>query len=229
MPEIPKPSDLPAAKNGSDPENPEPEEPAADNPELEDTEAADDPEGGNEPGEDPDDGDPGALGDKGKKALDSMKVKLRAERKNARDAKRELAEMKRQREAADKPEAEQEIEAARAEARAEATEAANRRIRRSEAKAAATGKLAHPELITKLADLEDIEVDDDGNVDQDALNDAIEQVLESYPSLAAQRSTGKFDSARGKKRPQQKYTRDEIKSWTPAQIAKAYDDGLIEL
>lgn len=170
-----------------------------------------------------------ALGDRGKKALDAMKQKWRNERKSAREIRREFEEFKRKQESAGKPDDEQAIESARAEARAEATSAANRRIVRSEAKAAAAGKLADPGLISKLADLDDIEVDDDGNVDQDALNDAIEQVLESYPSLAAQRSTGKFDSARGKKRPGKKYTPDDLKSMTSAQVAKAYDDGLIQL
>lgn len=175
-------------------------------------------------------GDPDKLGDKGKKALDDMKSKWRSERKAAREANQELQKLRREKELADKSDDEKAIETARAEARNEAMSEANSRLIRSEARAAASGKLADPSLITKLGDLDDIEVDDDGNVDTDALAEAIDNVLESYPSLAAQRSNpGKFDSARGKKRPGKKYTRDDLKSMSTAQVAKAYDDGLVEL
>lgn len=126
-----------------------------------------------------------ALGDPGKKALDAMKAKMRAAELSAKEAKAELARINAQLALKDKPAEEQALEQARAEARAEATTAANKRIVRSELKAAATGKLANPAVAEKFLDLDDFAVDDDGDVDSDALNDAIADLLKREPYLAA--------------------------------------------
>ncbi len=63
---------------------------------------------------------------------------------------------------------------------------ANRRILRSEVKAAAAGKLADPNDALHMLDLDQFEVDDDGNVDEDEIATAIADLLEKKPYLAAQ-------------------------------------------
>lgn len=128
------------------------------------------------------------LGDAGKKALDAMKVKMRAAEKAAKDAKAALATREAELALKDKPAEEQALEQARAEARAEATAAANKRIIASELKLAAKGKLADVSDALLNINLDDFDVNDDGDVDTDALNDAISALLKRKPHLAA--STG---------------------------------------
>lgn len=116
-----------------------------------------------------------ALGDPGKKALDAMKAERNAAREEARIAKEALAQSK--------PD-ETALEAARREATEAATTVANDRVKRSELKAAATGKLADPADALAFIDLSKIEVDQNGDVDSGALNTAIADLLTRKPHLA---------------------------------------------
>ncbi|MDR4533219.1 hypothetical protein [Glutamicibacter sp. PS] len=167
-----------------------------------------------------------ALGDKGKKALQAMKDKLKASRKAEREAK---AELQREKSSKGKTEQEQEAERERAERDAAILNKANERIVRSEIKAQAAGKLQNPALAVRLLDLSDFEVDEDGSVDEDEIAQAIDELLEKEPYLAVQsgKSGTQFDSARGKRKAK-KYTKDDLKGMTSEQIADAYDKGLIK-
>ncbi len=174
------------------------------------------------------DGDNADLGDKGKKALDAMKAKMRTAQKDAKAAKAETAQLKAAQASAGKPADEQALDKARAEATTTALAAANKRIIRSEVKAAASGKLANPALAVRLLDLDDFEVDDDGNVDEDEIAEAIEDLLKENPYLAAQGGSVQFDSARGKPRPKGKLSKADLAKMSPEEIAKAYDAGRIK-
>ena len=156
------------------------------------------------------------------------KKALVTERTARKAAERELARIKAELALKDKPAEEQALEAARAEARTEATTKANARIVRAEVKAAATGKVKNPALALKLIDTSEIDVDDDGEVDSDAVNQAITDLLEQYPELAADGSkfTGSADQgAKGKNSKPAQVTRSELASMTPAQIEQARVDG----
>lgn len=195
---------------------------------LDDADGADD--GGSEE-DDADADEDGAeeLGDKGKKALDAMKAKLKAAKAAEKATKAENARLQAEKENAGKSADEQAISKARQEATEQATAAANKRIIRSEVKAAAAGKLANPALAVKLIDLDSIEVDEDGNVDEDAISEAISELLEENPYLAAQGGAStKFDSARGKSRPKPKLTKADLEKMSPAAVAKAYDEGRVQ-
>lgn len=133
-----------------------------------------------------------ALGDAGKQALDRMKEQRNAARAEARAFKalgktpEELQALLTGQKGADVV---PDPEAIKAEGRREAIAEANARILRSEIKAAAAGKVA-PDVIAdlpKLLDLSALEVDADGNVDEDEIAEAIETLLKNKPSLAAQR------------------------------------------
>lgn len=173
------------------------------------------------------------LGDKGKQALDRMKAKWQAERDKRTELEAELANAK-------KPAAgEDELANARQQAVDDAIKAAtskaNDRIVRSEIRAAATGKLANPALALKLLDLSQFDVDDDGNVDADEINDAIAELIKKEPYLAAQgrRFQGDADAGprnrdQGQKPPQ--VTEEQLKSMTPDQIVTAQKEGrLVDL
>ncbi|QDH86178.1 scaffolding protein [Brevibacterium phage AGM12] len=192
-----------------------------------------------DPGEDPntdpagqndDDDDDGAdsLGDPGKKALDRMKAERNEAKKAARERDAEIAELKRQIEAKDKTPEENELEAARVEARAETLSKANERVLRSEVKSAAAGKLRNPADALKLLELKDFDVNEDGDVDTDQIQDAISDLLEEKPYLAAQGSNGSFDSGRGKQPRKKKLTKADLAGMSPNEIAKAYDEGRVE-
>jgi len=214
-----------AATDGTDGEDQDDADDAGDGDDGEDQDDADDAGEGDDG--DAEGGDAG-LGDKGKRALDSMKAKWKAEKKRAADAVAERDQLKAEKDNAGKAPEEQALEAARAEARAEALAAGSKRILRSEVKAAASKKLANPALAVKLIDLDDLEVDDDGNVDEDAIAEAIDDLLKENPFLAAQGAGVRFDSARGKSQRKQQLSRQDLKGMTPEQIAKAYDEGRIK-
>ena len=129
--------------------------------------------------DDSDDADEGAedLGDKGKQALERMKDKLKTERAARRAAEKALSEKA------------GEDDTARIER--EATTKANQRIVRAELKTAAKGVVNDAALSDIFAlipktDLEAIEVDDDGNVDEDEVTALIADLVKNKPYLAAQ-------------------------------------------
>lgn len=172
------------------------------------------------------------LGEAGTKALEAWKTRAKTAEKTAREA---VAEAKSIKEAAalkDKPAEEQALEAARAEARTEANTKANERILRSELKALATGKLADPTDAALFISLADFTVDDNGDVDSDALNEAITDLIERKPHLAAQKATrfdgGADQGARKDAQPQQ-LTQADLDRMVAAHdddgIAKARADG----
>ncbi|ALQ32168.1 hypothetical protein ATC04_17600 [Arthrobacter sp. YC-RL1] len=175
--------------------------------------------------DDPDGAD--ALGDKGKNALRVMKGRVKASKKEAREAKAELERLKN---SAGKSKEDQEAEAERAQRDAAILNKANERIVRSEIKSAAAGKLQNPALAIRLLDISEFEVDEDGNVDEDEIAEAIDELLEREPYLAVQGGAGpKFDSARGKRKTTKKLTQKDLDSMSPAEIAKAYDEGKVAL
>lgn len=187
-----------------------------------------------------------ALGDAGKKALDTMK----AERNAAKAAKREwdrLAKKLGVEDAAglealiqnagkptETPEGapEVDVEQVRREAALEATKSANERILRSEVKAAAAGKLADPADAYKFLDLGKFDVADNGDVDAEEIAEAIDDLIKSKPYLAAATATRWQGSADGGARngsagPQQ-LTRDDLKGMSPEAIVAAKKDGKLK-
>lgn len=146
-------------------------DPAADPtaPEPDPVDPADDPEGADQ------------LGDAGKKALDAMKAKWQKERDARRAAEAKLTDTAKPAPSAeDKPD----VDKIRSDAETAATAKANVRIIRSELKAAAATKLADPSDAAAFIDLTQFEVDADGNVDEDELNEAIADLLVKKPHLA---------------------------------------------
>lgn len=169
-----------------------------------------------------------ALGDKGKKALDAMKAERNAAREEARKAREEADALKA---AAEGREAEHRAEQERRATEREALEKANDRIRRSEVKAAAKGVLADPADAYKFLNLEEFEVDDDGNVDEQAIADALADLVKSKPYLAVQdgkRFQGDPDAgARNEARPAQ-LTQSDLDRMTPEQISEARKKGQLD-
>lgn len=165
-----------------------------------------------------------ALGDKGKKALDAMKAKWKEAERVARERDAELAELRAKVEGR---EAEHAKEQERRNVEAQALAKANQRIVRSEIKAAAKGVLADPEDAFTFLDLSDFEVDDDGNVDEDAIVSALTDLTTRKPYLAAQggRFQGSADGGvRKDVRPTQ-LTRSDIDRMSPEQIVQAKAEG----
>lgn len=162
------------------------------------------------------------LGDKGKRALASMKGKWRTERDRRRELERRLAEK----------DGVDEAEQARRRAEADALAKANSRILKAEVRAAAKGRLNDPKDALTFLDLEQFEVGEDGEVDPEEIEEAIEDLLKAKPYLAAAtakrfQGTGDGGAARKASRPKQ-LTRADLKSMTPEAIEKAREDGRLE-
>ncbi|MFJ9662823.1 hypothetical protein ACIRPR_33350 [Streptomyces griseoflavus] len=182
------------------------------------------------------DGDPeGAdqLGDPGKKALDTMKGKLKAERERRRALEAQLAERDKPADG-DQPDPDALVRQAEATALARV----NERLVKAEVKAAAAGKLADPADAHRFLDLTQFEVDDDGNVDAEEVADAIDDLLKSKPYLAAQGGTkprfqGTADSGarKGNARPSQLSEADVKRlaaAGNHAEIVKAQNEGRLD-
>jgi hypothetical protein len=170
-----------------------------------------------------------ALGDAGKKALDLMKTQRNAATTRAKAAELQIAELIAAAELKDKPAEEQALETARAEARAEGAKSANVRILKSELRAAATGKLADPTDASLYINLDTFDVDENGDVDADALNEAITDLLEKKPHLAAQRQNrfnGDADGgAKGKDSKPAQLSKSDLEGLSPQQIVEAKAAG----
>jgi hypothetical protein len=178
--------------------------------------------------EDDDEEDPeGAdqLGDAGKKALDAMKAKMRAERDKRKAAEAERDTLRN----GAKKEGEPSADEIRREAEQAAAAKANARIVRSEIRAAAAGKLADPKDALTFLDLTKFEVDENGEVDSEEIADAIDELLRNKPYLAAAtakrfQGTGDGGAARKAGGPRQ-VTEAELKTMSPEQIVKAQEEG----
>lgn len=168
-------------------------------------------------GDDESDDGADSLGDAGKQALARMKAKLKTERTRRREAESKLADKD--------GDGDGDGDGAKT---AAAIAKANARIIKSEVKAAAKGVLADPSDAYKFLDLDSFEVDDDGNVDEDEIADAIEDLVKNKPYLAAQGGRrfkgGAGGGARKETRPKQ-LTRADLAGMTPAEIDKAHKEG----
>jgi hypothetical protein len=124
------------------------------------------------------DDEPGVdeLGDAGKQALDRMKQKWRDERKRRVDAET------RAQAAADADDAARE----RREHEQRLIARTNARILGAEIRAAAAGRFADPADALAFLDLEQFDVDEDGQTDPDEIRAALDELLRRKPHLAAQ-------------------------------------------
>lgn len=173
------------------------------------------------------------LGEGGKKALQAE----RAARKTAeQQAKTLQAELDKLREA-QMSDQERAVAEARRQGETEATTKAQRRLFAAEAKVAAAGKIADPTLLSdpdvalSLLGLDEIPVDNDGDIDSEAISGAIDRLIEGRPFLKAGTqahatwpSNGSEAGPRGDDAKSQ-LTRDHLKTMSPQEIVKAKAEG----
>jgi hypothetical protein len=165
-----------------------------------------------------------ALGDAGKRALDSMKSKWREERDKRKALEDRIAALETPKDGETET-----PDAIKAQATREALSKANARIVRSEIKAAAAGKFADPSDALAFIDSAQFEVDDNGDVDEGEIKDAIEELLTRKPHLAATarprfQGSGDGGAARKASGPKQ-LTADDLKGMSPEQVVKAKREG----
>lgn len=140
--------------------------------------------------------------------ISKLRDENKSKSKQIRDLKAQLAD-------ATKPVDESEVETAKREAAAAATQKANERIAKAEVKAAAKGRFADPADVELYLDLSEF-VDEDGDIDAEAIEDALTGLLEKKPHLAAA-SQKRFQGGghQGAKAPA-----------TPAQLTRAQYNAL---
>lgn len=166
-----------------------------------------------------------ALGDPGKKALDSMKADVKAAKAEAKRVADEFAAFKA---AAEGKQAEFEAAQKAREVEAAALSKANERILKAEVRAAAAAKLADPADALRFLDLSGFEVGPDGEVDGAAVASAIDSLIKDKPYLAAQGKRFQGDADGGTRKESagvQQLTRDDMSRMTPAQIDEAHRKG----
>lgn len=167
---------------------------SADDPPADDP-PADDPPADDPPPDDPDDDEP--LGDAGKKALErERRARREAEKraKRAEELEQELEQFREQQ----MSEQEKAIEQAKREAAEKTREEILGEVTREKLETrlvrAATGKLANPELVTRLIDTDDLDPDD-----AEAISAAVDRLLEQEPYLAASATQPVGDGGGGPK------------------------------
>lgn len=106
---------------------------------------------------------------------------LARERKTRQRVERELRKIQE----ANATDAEKAVAAARTEGERIATERSHKRIVRAEVKAAAAGVLINPDIATRLVDLSQFEVDENGEVDSKAIKAELQRLIRDEPYLAA--------------------------------------------
>lgn len=186
--------------------------------------------------DDGDDKGSDALGDAGKQALDRMKEQRNAARNELKEFKalgmsaadiRKIVEQRKDGE--DKPDAEAIREEARREARAEALR--ERVTDKIEARAAKQFADAEDAVAILLRKHDPDDFLDGDKIDVEAIQEALNELLEKKPHLAVQdgkRFKGSADGgARKEARPAQ-LTRDDLKRMSPQEIAKAKKDGRLD-
>jgi hypothetical protein len=159
-------------------------------------------------------------------AYEAEKNKRRETDKTLAEIRREFNEFKAK---AEGKEAEFAAEQKAREAEQAALSKVNDRILKSEVKAAAKGVLADPQDAYKFLDLDSFEVDNDGNVDEDAIAHALADLVKNKPYLAAQggsrfKGTADGGARTDASRPSQ-LTRDDMKRMSPEEIDQAHSEG----
>lgn len=181
-------------------------------------------------GDDTEDDDAGkgdeTLGTAGVQALEREKARRKAQSDRRRTAEARVTELEAQLAGKGEPTPEQ----IRAEADKAATTRANARIVRSEIRAAAAGKLNDPKDAITFLDLSRFEVDEDGEVDEDEIADAITELLKDKPYLTAAATAPRFQGGgdggarKGSGGPVQ-FTEAQVKKMTPEEIDEARRKG----
>lgn len=130
---------------------------------------------------------PPELGDPGKKALDEERTARKAAEKLARDTQAELDKLKTE----SLPDHEKAVKEAADAARADALLQVHSKLFAAEVKAAAAGKVADPDLFAdpevarRLLGLDEIPVTSEGDIDSEAISEAVVRMLEAKPYLAS--------------------------------------------
>lgn len=174
------------------------------------------------PETDPDD-PPEGLGDAGKQAIDRMKTQVKEAKARARAAEDELKALRTPK-PDDKPDADAIRKAAREEAMAETL--GDRALDKLEVRAAKL--FADPDDARAMLAGRAAEFVDDGKIDTDAIDEALQDLLKRKPHLGAKpesRFQGSADGGARKGSKPDQLTRDDLKKMSPDQIVKAKTDG----
>lgn len=172
-------------------------------------------------------GDAGALGDPGKRALDSE----RQARKDAEKRVRELEARSAELEKASMGEHERALAEARETASAETAAKYTQRLAAARAEALAASRSHDPAAAVQLLGDLTTFVTEDGDVDADAMSAALDLLVESKPYLKAGAATAPVGGAdqgpRRGARPQQ-LTRSDLARMSAQQIAEAKASGRLD-
>lgn len=155
------------------------------------------------------------------KALQAERTARKAAETDAKTAKQLLAD---QSKSAEQIEADQKLR----DAEQAVLGKANERVVRSEVKAAAAGKVKRLDLLLKVVDLSAIAVDEAGDPDPSAVEDAISAFLAEYPELAAdaQKFSGSADQgAKGRAAKLAQLTQQDLDRMSPSEINAARREG----
>jgi hypothetical protein len=161
----------------------------------------------------------------------NLKAALAKERSANKLTAKELATLKAERDAQNKTPEENALEAARRDGETAAEKRANERLVKAELRSAAKGKLNNVADALVFIDVASIEVGEDGEVDQGALDIAIANLLTERPYLGAteqKRFQGNADQGDTKSGAPKQLTRADLAGMSPAAIVAAEANGQLK-
>lgn len=164
------------------------------------------------------------LGEAGQQALERMKVERREAKAEARKLREQLAELQKPKEDPEKPDLDAVRKAAREEALLESL--GERALDKLEVRAAKL--FADPDDARAMLAARSADFVDDGKIDTDAIDEALQDLLKRKPHLGAKpgtRFSGSSDGGARKGSKPEQLSREDLKRMTPAQIVKAQEDG----
>ena len=158
-----------------------------------------------------------------------LKSALQKERNGHKSAAKRVKELELELADRDKSPDEKALDAARREGESAGAAKYRQQIVAVEFRAAAKERGIAPQTALKLADLADVEVGDDGEVDSDSLISALDAVIADHPTLVPARFQGTADQGgRGRDAAPKQLTEEALKTMTAEQISEARAAGRLD-
>lgn len=154
-----------------------------------------------------------------------LQAALKKERDARKAAEKSWKQTQTELENAGKSADEQQLDKIRREAEEAALAKASQRVIKSEIRVVAAQKGIDPDLASKLVDIDEVDVSEDGEIDRSHLESLIEELIGKYPTLKPSAQYGSADQGPRGSYPKQ-LSKSDLENMSPEKAYEAYKKGL---